>query len=104
MYQGEVEYEIKTLGQQIEAVSADSRQLLAQGATILDTVDERLKDPALTQTSANLAQSAANLERMSAAGAESAERVRDILSPKKRSFWMRLLELMIPRPTVRVAP
>jgi len=93
-----------TLGQQIEAVSADSRQLLAQGATILDTVDERLKDPALTQTSANLAQSAANLERMSAAGAESAERVRDILSPKKRSFWMRLLELMIPRPTVRVAP
>lgn len=39
---------------------------------------------------------------MSAAGAESAERVRDILNPKKRNFWVRLLELIIPRPTVRV--
>lgn len=86
----------------IEHVDADTTRLLAQGATFLATADERLKDPSLAQTSANLAQSSANLERMSAAAAVSAERVRDILNPKKRSFWMRLLELMIPRPTVRI--
>ena len=90
------------LENEIGAVSAESRRLLAQGATVLATVEERLQDPSITQTSANLAQSFANLERMSAAAAESAEHVRDILSPKKGSFWIRLLELMIPRPTVRV--
>lgn len=90
------------LAAQIDALGDSSQRLLAQGTAVLTTVDERLQDPAIAQTSANLAQSAANLERMSAAGAESAEHVRDILSPKKRSFWVRLLELMIPRPTVRV--
>jgi DNA-binding ferritin-like protein len=89
---------------EIDTIGGDSQRVLAQGAAVLATVDETLKDPSIAQTSANLAQSAANLERMSAAGAESAERVRDILNPKKRSFWIRLLELMIPRPTVRVGP
>ncbi|HWP83966.1 MAG TPA: hypothetical protein VNN17_02145 [Terriglobia bacterium] len=68
------------------------------------TVEEKLQDPTLTQTSANLAQSSANLERMSAAAADSAEHVRDILNPRRRSFWIKLLEFLIPRPTVRVGP
>lgn len=87
---------------QIDSVGESSQRLFAQGATVLASVEEKLQDPSLTQTSANLAQSSANLERMSAAAAESAEHVRDILSPKKRSFWIWLLELMIPRPTIRV--
>ena len=90
------------LAGQIQALGDDSQHLLAQGTAVLATVDETLKDPSIAQTSANLAQSAANLERMSTAAAESAEYVRDILSPKKRSFWIRLFELMLPRPTVRV--
>jgi hypothetical protein len=100
---GEVGEVSVALGRQVDALGGDSRRLLAQGATVLATVDERLKDPSLAQTAANLAQSSANLERMSLAGAESAEHIRDMLSPKKRSFWMRLFELMIPRPTVRIA-
>ena len=89
---------------QIEAISDSSQRLLEEGTAVLATVQERLQDPSLAQTSASLAQSSANLERMSAAAAESAEHVRDILNPKRRSFWIRLLELMIPRPTVRVGP
>lgn len=90
------------LARQIDSVGASSQQILAQGTAVLTALHDRLHDPSLAQTSAKLAQSSANLERMSAAAADSAERVREILNPKKRSFWIRLLELMIPRPTVRV--
>ena len=57
-----------------------------------------LKDRALKAALANLAQSLANLERMSRAGAESAEAIRDIPSPEKTKFWVRLLELTTPKP------
>jgi hypothetical protein len=93
-----------TLTAQMEAFGGSSQRLLAQGTAVLATVQERLQDPELAQTSANLAQSSANLERMSTAAAESAERVRDILNPKKKTFWLKLLEFLIPRPTVRVGP
>lgn len=89
---------------QVDAIGDNSQRLLEQGTAVLATVQERLQDPSLAQTSANLAQSSANLERMSAAAAESAEHVRDILNPKRRSFWIKLLEFLIPRPTVRVGP
>lgn len=92
------------LSAQIDAIGDNSQRLLEQGTAVLTTVQERLQDPALAQMSTNLAQSSENLERMSAAAAESAERVRDILNPRKRSFWIRLLEFLIPRPTVRVGP
>lgn len=89
---------------QIDAVGDSSQRLLAQGTAVLATVQEGLEDTTLAETSANLAQSSANLERMSEAAAESSERVRDILNPKRRSFWIKLLEFLIPRPTVRVGP
>lgn len=92
------------LRSQIDAVGGSSQQVLSEGTAVLTALRDRLNDPTLAQTSANLAQSSANLERMSAAAADSAERVREILTPKKRSFWIRLLQLMIPRPTVRVGP
>jgi hypothetical protein len=94
----------KALTAQVDALGIESRSLLTQGRAVLATVDERLQDPAISQTSANLAQSSANLERMSAAAADSAEHLRDLLSPKQRSFWIRLLDLMMPRPTVTVGP
>lgn len=92
------------LAREMEAVSTEAQRLLQQGTAVLAAAQEKLQDPALAQTSASLAQSSENLERMSLAAAESAEHVRDILNPKKRSFWIRLLEFLIPRPTVRVGP
>ncbi|MBI2818117.1 MAG: hypothetical protein HYX72_14375 [Acidobacteria bacterium] len=92
------------LAREIDSVGGSSQQLLKQGTAVFSALNGRLKDPAVTEISAKLAQSSANLGRMSAAAADSAERVREILNPKARSFWIRLLELMIPRPTVRVGP
>lgn len=85
----------------VVASGADSRTLLAAGARAVDQADVRLKDPSLDAAVANLARSSANLERMSRAGAESAEAIRDMLKPTRKAFWRRLLELMIPKPTVR---
>jgi len=90
------------VNEQVGALSADSRELLAAGTRAVDQVEVRLKDPSLDATVANLAQSSANLERMSRAGAESAEAIRDVLKPTRKPFWRRLLELMIPKPTVRL--
>ena len=53
-------------------------------------------------TAENLERSAAHLEKTTAATAEAAGHVRDILSPRKKSFWRRLLGLLIPRPSIPV--
>jgi len=69
---------------------------------LLTDLDLRLDDRARDATVANLAQSSANLERMSLAGAESVEATRGMPKPSQKAFWRRLLELMIPKPTIRV--
>jgi len=50
-----------------------------------------------------------NLETATAEAAEASRNtaeatgyIRDMLSPTKKSFWRRVLELLIPRPTVSV--
>ena len=50
----------------------------------------------------NLERSTAHLEKTTAATAEAAGHVRDMLSPREKSFWRRLLGLLIPRPSIPV--
>ena len=62
----------------------------------------RLADDRLDQIASSLADSSHNTAQATANMAEATGYLRDLLSPAKKSFWRRLLELMIPRPTVRV--
>ena len=57
-------------------------------------------DPDLKRSVAALESSSENLNKTTAEAAEAMGYIRDMLSPTKKSFWKRLLYLMIPRPTV----
>ncbi len=92
----------EVLSAQVTAVGSEAEELLREGRATLAGVEQAANRPEFRESAARLARSTENLERMSAAAAESSERVRDMLSPTKKSFWRRLLELMIPRPTIRV--
>ena len=59
-------------------------------------------DPDLKRSVAALESSSENLNKTTAEAAEAMGYIRDMLSPAKKSFWKRLLYLMIPRPTVGV--
>lgn len=87
---------------QVQTNGRELHQALADAHTAAENLHRLASGPALTEAASNTAKSSANIERMTAAAADSAESIRDMLSPTKKSFWRRLLELMIPRPTVRV--
>ena len=91
----------ESVGEQTEQVGNRSAALLEQAAEAVSDLDRLAADPALPQSLQNLEASTANLATATAAAAEATAPIRDMLSPTKKSFWRRLLELLIPRPTVR---
>ena len=92
----------ETAGGQTAEVGERAAALLEQATATVGNLDQLAAAPALAQSLENLEASTANLATATAAAAQAAESIRDMLSPTKKSFWRRLLELMIPRPTVRV--
>ena len=99
---GSVESASESFSDQTEQLGNRSAALLEQAADAVSALDRLAADPALAQLLQNLKASSANLATTTTAAAEAAGHVRDMLSPAKKSFWRRLLELLIPRPTVRV--
>ena len=87
---------------QTEQVGNRSGSLLEEATRAVSALDRLAGNPALAQSLQNLEVSSANLVAATAAASEATASVRDMLSPAKKSFWLRLLELLIPRPTVRV--
>jgi len=77
------------------------RATLALGAArgTLENLERLAANPALARSAQNLEHSTANLEKTTAASAEAAEYLRDMLSPRRPSFWRRLLGLLVPRPS-----
>lgn len=92
----------RSVALQTESVGEDSQQLLEAATAATQQLGQLAADDNLRQSVAHLEATTANLEAATAAAAEATGYVRDMLSPAKKSFWRRLLELMIPRPTVRV--
>ncbi len=90
------------LGTQIDAVGYETQITLAAGRGTLLNLERLAGDPALVRAASNLERSSANLEKFTAASAEAAGHLRDMLSPRKKSFWRWLLEIGLPRPTVPV--
>ena len=99
---GSLESATESVGEQTEQVGNRSAILLEQAADAVSDLDRLASNPALPQSLQNLEASTANLATATAAAAEATASIRDMLSPEKKSFWRRVLELLIPRPTVRV--
>ena len=99
---GSLESATESVGEQTEQVGNRSAALLEQATAAVTDLDRLAANPALPQSLQNLEASSANLAAATAAAAEATASIRDMLSPTKKSFWRRVLELLLPRPTVTV--
>ncbi|OFW17629.1 MAG: hypothetical protein A3H27_16970 [Acidobacteria bacterium RIFCSPLOWO2_02_FULL_59_13] len=96
----------------VDAMSRPAEQLgvvLEAAAKTTAAVGRLAEDPSIPLALSNLETSTESLALASAHTAEATARaseaigsIRDMVSPAKKSFWRRLLELMIPRPSVNV--
>jgi hypothetical protein len=89
-----------TVADQTQSVGNESQTLLKAATETTNSIGNLASDTDLKQSLTNLEASTENLQKTTAAAAEATGYIRDMLSPTKKSFWRRLLELMIPRPTV----
>jgi ABC-type transporter Mla subunit MlaD len=86
----------------LDGVAQKSGDLIDQTATTVSQLDRRLADRRIDQITTSLSEASQHTAQATANVAEATGYIRDMLSPARKSFWRRLLELMIPRPTVRV--
>ena len=91
-----------SLREDLHELSAQGTKLAEASTAAVARLDQRLADQRLDQITSSLAASSENAAQATAHVAEATGYIRDILSPKRKSFWRRLLELLIPRPTVSV--
>lgn len=90
------------LAAQAGEVSSQARLLLLSATASMQNLERLTASPELEQSNARLAGALANLEKTTAATAEAASSLRDILSPRKKGFWRHLFEWLIPRPTIAI--
>ena len=87
---------------QTKDVGGQSRALLTTATATMASLQESVESQAIPQSLEHLEAASQNVEGATKAAEEAMGYIRDMLSPTKKSFWRRLLELMIPRPTVGV--
>ena len=99
---GEISRQVSSVaaavGNDAHAVSAHAADLLAASTQAVQDLQGRISDPKLEQIAEAIAASSQNTAQATANVAEATGYLRDMLSPKKKSFWRWLLELAIPRP------
>ena len=91
-----------TLAGQTDTLGHQANLLLAASRGAVENLERLAGSPALVRSTENLERSTAHLEKTTAASAEAAGHIRDMLSPRKKGFWRRLLGLLIPRPSIPV--
>ena len=91
-----------TLAGQTDTLGHQANLLLAASRGAVENLERLAGSPALMRSTENLERSTAHLEKTTAATAEAAGHVRDMFSPRKKSFWRRLLGLLIPRPSIPI--
>ncbi len=90
------------VGKRSDQVGYEAAHLLASGTAAVESLDRLARTPAWEAAAADLARSSANLEKATANTAEATGYIRDMLSPRRRPFWRRLLELLLPRPVAAI--
>jgi hypothetical protein len=100
---------IEHIGALAASARADMRELAEKGTELLGSSTEaveqardRLTDGRLDHIADALVVTSEKASEATGNAAEATGYLRDILSPHRKSFWLRLLELLIPRPTVSV--
>lgn len=90
-------------------VAAQADATLAESGRLMAELREQVTAPEVQGSLEAIEASARNLETATAEAAvasrntaEATGYIRDILSPKKKSFWRKLFELLIPRPAIAV--
>ncbi|MBI4460386.1 MAG: hypothetical protein HY648_10060 [Acidobacteria bacterium] len=91
-----------TAASQAKNVGEQSSVLLTAGTATVAALQKTAESRAIPQSLEHLEAASQNVEGATKAAEEAIGSIRDMLSPKKKSFWRRLLELMIPRPAVTV--
>jgi uncharacterized protein YoxC len=98
-----------SITEDVGRAAAQADAALAESERLLSDLRQKLAAPEIASTIEALNASAVNLETATAEAAEASRNtaeatgyIRDMLSPTKKSFWRRVLELLIPRPTVSV--
>lgn len=86
----------------LDGLSQRGENLVEVSTSAVERLDQHLADDRLNQIADALSQSSQNTAQATANVAEATGYMRDILSPARKSFWRRLLELLIPRPTLSV--
>ena len=96
-------------GENFERVANQADATLAESGRLLAELRETAVAPEVRGSLEAIEASARNLETATAQAAEASRNtaeatgyVRDMLSPKKKSFWRTLFELLIPRPAIAV--
>lgn len=101
---GRMDAAATAVGTQSNEVGYQATLALGAARGTVENLERLAANPALARSAENLQRSAANMEKTTAAAAEAAAHVRDMLSPRRRSLWRRLLELFLPRPAINSAP
>ena len=86
----------------LDRLTEGSAGLMDASTAAVQQLDARLADARLDQVATSLVQSSDNTAQATANMAAATGYIRDLLSPAQKRFWRRLLELLIPRPTVGV--
>lgn len=87
----------QALAAETRDVGYQSEQLLADTRATMRNLEALSRGPELRQTAGHLESATAHLDRAAANTEQATAAVRDWLSPRKKSFWRRLFELLLPR-------
>lgn len=90
-----VEKQVGATGYQAEQLLADARGAVRNLEALAARPELAANLQNMEKATAHTAKTAENLEQATAS-------IRDMLSPRKKGFWRRLLELLIPRPAVNL--
>lgn len=87
---------------QADATLAESERLLAELRETAASLEVHESLGAIEASAHNLEAATAEAGEATRNTAEATGYIRDMLSPKKKSFWRKLFELLIPRPAIAV--
>jgi len=99
---GSVESASESVAEQTDQSGREARQLLAESTATIAALRELAEAPEIRNSLTQFEASNRHLTGVMQAGEEAIGYIRDMLSPTKKSFWRRLLELMIPRAAINV--
>jgi len=103
----EAQSTVNQIGDTAEDLGSDSKRIADHSVPLLEAATDAARNAAglagnqnVNKILAETAQSSQNIQGATKNVEEATGYIRDMLSPKKQSFWIRIISLLIPRPTM----